>query len=78
MDGRVGERDGLTREFFNTTDIDRARELIGQMYISYIYIGKLERTVYDQMGLRKFDEMADSGEVRLVFENPEVKIYRVV
>ena len=75
---QVGERDGLTREFFNTTDIDRTRELIDQMYISYIYIGKLERTVYDQMGLRKFDEMADNGEVRLVFENPEVKIYRVV
>ncbi len=75
---QVGERDGLTREFFNTTDLDRTRELLAEMHIAYIYVGKLERTVYDQLGLQKFDEMAENGEVRLVFENPEVKIYRVV
>jgi uncharacterized membrane protein len=75
---QVGERDGLAREFFNTPDKARALEIMDELNISYIYVGKLERTVYDEAGLQKFDEMATEETLRLVFENPEVKIYKAV
>lgn len=76
-DWQVGRRDGLTRELYNTTDVSRTLELIEELHISYIYIGKLERTVYDRAGLNKFAEMSEMGLLELVFENQEVKIYEV-
>ena len=74
---QVGERDGEAREFFNTPSIDRALQLIRKLRISYIYIGQLERTVYDPKGLAKFDEMVRRGELEVVYENERVRIYRV-
>ncbi|MFQ5856588.1 MAG: DUF2298 domain-containing protein [Anaerolineae bacterium] len=75
---QVGPRDGRAKEFFNTHDLDRARELIRELNISYIYIGQLERTVYDSGGLEKFEHMREAGDLELVYQNTEVKIYRVV
>ncbi|HIQ04690.1 MAG TPA: hypothetical protein EYH31_03240, partial [Anaerolineae bacterium] len=74
---QVGERDGIAREFFSTSDINRARQIIRDLHISYIYIGKLERTVYPPDGIAKFDRMADMGLLEVVFRNQEVTIYRV-
>lgn len=75
---QVGERDGLGRELYNTPGMERALHIIDELHISYIYVGKLERTVYDQMGIEKFDRMAEDGTLGLVFENPEVKIFEVI
>jgi YYY domain-containing protein len=74
---QVGERDGQARDFFNTTDITRALQLIRELRISYIYIGQLEQAVYDPAGLAKFDEMVQRGELEVVYENERVRIYRV-
>jgi len=74
---QVGQRDGQVREFFNTTDIARALQLVRELRISYIYIGQLERAVYDPAGLAKFDRMAAEGSLEVVFENERVRIYRV-
>nr|NIO69614.1 hypothetical protein [Anaerolineae bacterium] len=46
--------------------------------ISYIYVGKLERTVYDPIGLAKFDRMVEEGYLTVPYSNKEVKIYRIV
>ena len=73
----MGRRDGQVREFFNTQDIARALQLIRELRISYIYIGQLERAVYDPAGLAKFDRMAAEGYLEVVFENEEVRIYKV-
>jgi len=75
---QVGERDGKVREFFNTPDLIRARQLIEELRISYIYIGQLERTVYSSAGLAKFDRMAEEGDLRLIYTNERVRIYKVV
>ncbi|MEE8163236.1 MAG: hypothetical protein V3T92_04385, partial [Anaerolineae bacterium] len=74
---QVGERDGQARDFFNTPDIARALQLIRELRISYIYVGQLERAVYDPAGLAKFDEMEQRGELEVVYENEMVKICRV-
>ncbi len=75
---QVGERDGQVRDFFNTPDVRRALELIGALRISYIYVGKLERAVYEAAGLTRFERMAEEGYLAVVFENEEVKIYQVI
>jgi len=74
---QVGERDGQARDFFNTPDTSRALQLIRELHVSYVYVGQLERTVYDAAGLAKFDEMVQRGELEVVYENERVKIYQV-
>ncbi|MCR4405353.1 MAG: DUF2298 domain-containing protein [Anaerolineae bacterium] len=72
---QVSERDDATRNFFNTTDLERARQLIRDLHIRYVYIGQLERTVYDPAGLQKFDQLVQTGEMRVVYENERTIIY---
>ena len=52
-------------------------QLIRELYISYIYVGQLERSVYDPAGLAKFDRMQEEGNLDLVYENERVRIYEV-
>jgi YYY domain-containing protein len=75
---QVGQRDGEVRDFYMTGDIGRALDLIRNLDISYIYVGKLERTVYDPIGLAKFDRMVEEGYLTVPYSNEEVKIYKVI
>lgn len=91
---QIGQRDGLYMEFWNTADPERAWELIRQLRISYIYLGQLERTLYnpeiarsvegwgvnflDPAGYGKFNVLHAQGRLELVYENPRTRIYRVV
>ncbi len=75
---QVGQRDGEVKDFYTTGDITRALELIRNLDISYIYVGKLERTAYDPIGLAKFDRMVEEGYLTVSYSNEEVKIYKVV
>ncbi len=75
---QVGQRDSEVREFYTTEDPRRALELIRKLDISYIYVGRLERTVYHPLGLAKFDRMVEEGYLTVPYSNAEVKIYRVV
>ncbi|MBC7223099.1 MAG: hypothetical protein H5T59_02300, partial [Anaerolineae bacterium] len=75
---QVGERDGIAKEFFNTPDIARAQEIIRDLHVEYIYIGTLERYVYDPRGLEKFAQMEQMGLLETVYQNDQVTIYRVV
>ncbi|NLE76546.1 MAG: hypothetical protein GX605_07315 [Chloroflexi bacterium] len=75
-DWQVGERDGLARDFFNTADVQRAQEIIADLHVAYIYIGTLERTVYDERGIAKFEQMAQDGLLEVAYQNEAVTIYR--
>ena len=75
---QVGERDAAAREFFNTTDLERTRQLIHDLHVHYVYVGQLERAVYNQAGLQKFYELVQTGEVRVVYENERTIIYEVL
>jgi YYY domain-containing protein len=77
-DWQVGQRSGDAENFYRTTDLEEARELIAKMNISYVYVGQLERTIYPFEGLDKFEDMRGFGEVALVYENAGVKIYQVL
>lgn len=74
---QVGERDGLAREFFNTPDVARAQEILRDLRVRYLYIGTLERYVYDPRGLEKFALMEEMGLLETAYQNDQVTIYRV-
>jgi hypothetical protein len=46
--------------------------------VAYVYVGKLERTVYPEEGIGKFARMAEQGLLTVPFQNDEVVIYQVV
>jgi uncharacterized membrane protein len=74
---QVSQRTDLGQEFFQTADLERARDLVRQLQVAYIYVGTLERTLFPQAGLDKFDAMVESGDLRVAYRNPMVTIYRV-
>ncbi len=74
---QVGRRFDQGKEFFSTTDFARARELIQELHVGYVYVGQLERLLFSADALRKFDAMAELGDLEVVYHNPDVMIYRV-
>ncbi len=74
---QVGQRFALGKEFFVTTDISRARDLARELRIGYIYVGQLERILFEQESLRKFDAMTELGDLEVVYRNLQTTIYRV-
>ena len=60
---------------FTTTDQDQLKSLLGKYNVQYIYVGPLEQLYYAGDGLNKFDQPSDLW--KLVYENQEVKIFKV-
>jgi YYY domain-containing protein len=77
-DWQVGQRSGDADVFYRTTSLEEARELIDKLNVGYIYVGQLERTIYPEEGLDKFEDLRGFGELELVYRNAGVKIYEVV
>ena len=75
---QVGRRFEQGKEFFTTTDLARARELMQELGVGYVYVGQLERLLFSDDALRKFAVMADLGDLEIVYQSPEVTIYRVL
>ncbi len=75
---QVGPRTDLGQEFFQTTDIARARELTDDLRVGYVYVGRLEQILFREESLRKFEVMAELGDLAVVYRNADVTIYRVV
>jgi YYY domain-containing protein len=59
-------------ELYETTDLDRARQLLDHYHIDLVVVGPLERRTYEQEGLAKF---ASWDALRPVFGNDTVNIY---
>jgi uncharacterized membrane protein len=75
---QVGPRGHLGQVFFRTPDIAQARALMRELRVGYIYVGALERLLFPPDGLRKFDVLAEAGELEVVYRNALVTIYRVI
>ncbi len=75
---QVGPREQVGREFWQTTDIARLRQIIDELHVDYVYVGQLERTLFTPEQLAKFDVLVDLGEAEIVYENDGVTIYRIL
>ena len=60
---------------YNSTDLEQTKKLLNLYDVKYIYVGPLEKIYYDANGLNKFDLATDLW--NLVYQNEQVKIYRV-
>jgi uncharacterized membrane protein len=45
--------------------------------VSYVYVGELERSYYLPKGIAKFEQMANSGILEVVYQDQAVTIYEV-
>ena len=72
----VSERTDLGQEFFQTPDIERTKDLVQQLRVAYVYVGALERILFPQSSLAKFDAMVKSGDLEVAYRNPMVTVYR--
>ena len=73
----VAEQTSLGQEFFSTEDLERTRALITQLHVGYIYVGQLERILFSDAALGKFEALVATGDLQLAYRNPQVVIYRV-
>ena len=64
-------------EMYETTDATEALNLLRHYNVSLIYVGPLERAMYGEQGLAKFETMADAGELKKVYDENGVQIYVV-
>ncbi|MCX6620324.1 MAG: hypothetical protein NTY38_04475, partial [Acidobacteria bacterium] len=74
--GRVLRRIADLGEIYNTSDPDRAWQLLRQYEAQYVVAGGLEQACYGAAGLAKF-EAAAGRNWDLVFTAAGVRIYRV-
>lgn len=63
----VDKRIERVEEFYNTSDINIAKEFLNRYRVSYIIVSGLERAYYSKEGLDKFVAMANQGELSIVF-----------
>ncbi len=62
---------------YNTPDIKQAMDILQQYNVGYIYIGELEHAYYRPEGINKFQQMADSGLLKIVYQDNGVTIYQL-
>ena len=70
---RVNDVDTL----YNTVDLNLTRELLSKYDVRLIIVGELERAYYDPAGLAKFEDMANSGALKILYNHYNTLIYQV-
>ncbi len=72
----IDQRIADVRTIYTSTDVAETLRLLHQYGVQYIYVGPLERLYYPGNGLDKFKQQ--QGRLwNAVYENDEVRIYRV-
>jgi len=72
----VDERISDVNALFSSPDPGTALPILRKYEVSLIYVGRLEHLYYPAAGLAKFDTIVGK-ELDLVYQNEEVKIYKV-
>jgi uncharacterized membrane protein len=62
---------------YDTVDPGEARHILERYQVRYIVVGPYERLYHSPAGLAKFDRMVAEGQLRLVYDQNEVRIYEV-
>ena len=75
--GVIDRRLEDVKTLYETPDPTQALTLLKRYGIDYIYVGPLERAVYNAQGLGKFETMAAGGQLSKVYDADTVQIYRL-
>jgi uncharacterized membrane protein len=73
----VGRRERDVNLLFDTPDSRTAQEILERYDVQLVYVGDLERILYSSAGIDKFDQMTETGILRLLYANEGVKIFEV-
>jgi YYY domain-containing protein len=68
-------QEAVNRIYGSTGDFAGIEPLLVQYDVDLIYIGPLERQSYSAMSLRKFEDAAETGELRIIYDRDGVTIY---
>ncbi len=71
----IARRRSAVQAIYSNPGAEPIEGLLRQYHVGYVYVGPLERRTYPRAGLAKFD--AARQLFTLVYENPQVRIYRV-
>ncbi len=74
-ESEIETRKNVVRTIYSHTEAGRAIAYLKRYGVGYIYVGPVERKTYPPAGLLKF--RTNPQQFPLVYENPEVQIYRV-
>jgi uncharacterized membrane protein len=74
----VSPRETDAARLYNTTDSATLFEVLARHRVRYIYVGQLERRIYDAAGVDKFADLAARGLLERVYANERVEIYQVL
>jgi uncharacterized membrane protein len=75
---QVSERVSQADALYRMEDPDATLALMRQLRVQYVYFGQLEEAVYGAASRAKFEELVRRGDLKVVYENERVRIYRVV
>jgi YYY domain-containing protein len=73
----VTHRVTLVGQFYLTTDVNEALQILEQFNVRYIILGQLERASYPGPGLEKFPQY-EGRYWRRVYQDAETEIYQVI
>jgi uncharacterized membrane protein len=62
---------------YGTLDAGVAMQLLDDYDVEYIIVGDLERAYFEPSGLDKFAQMAEDGDLRVVYDEKGTVIYQV-
>jgi len=74
---QVAGRETDVARMYNTTDISVFESKASEYGIRYVYVGQLERAVYADQGLEKFEQMVALGRATRAYSNAKTVIYEL-
>ncbi|MBC8162837.1 MAG: tetratricopeptide repeat protein, partial [Roseiflexaceae bacterium] len=72
----VAARDRDVITFYQTANPDEALRILSKYRVGYVYVGQIERAVYGEQGMAKFDQLAGAY-LEPVFSNASATVYQV-
>lgn len=74
----INHRQAIISQIYGGTDPDQALQQIRDYGIEYIYLGGIERALFDAFGLGKFEILTQQGQLERAFTDGNTTIYRVL
>ncbi|MDQ2998450.1 MAG: DUF2298 domain-containing protein, partial [Chloroflexota bacterium] len=73
----LASRQSLIQDLYSSTDQEAALRKLRLYGVEYVYVGQLERALYDAAGLAKFDTMVQSSQIQQVYAAADTRIYQI-
>jgi YYY domain-containing protein len=73
----LASRQTLIQDLYSSADQNEALRKLRLYGVEYVYVGQLERALYDPSGLAKFDALVRSGQIQQIYAAADTRIYQI-